>query len=547
VTVTVETAGPATAEPRAAANTLDRLTWLLIGLALLPLLVEAVHILRELGDFHATTDNALNEMIVRDLGRHLALVGPYARSDWSHPGPLMFYVLALPFHLFGRDSAAMLVGALVVNAVAIGTMIAIARRWGGHELAIPVALVLLLIVVRLPHGYVADPWNPAITVLPFGAFLALAWASTCGDRWAFPAAVFAGTFCMQTHIGYVSLVLPVLAWCGWRVWRDHARAALVWGGAVLAVLWALPAFQQVFRTPGNVSQIVHYFRTSDEAAHSVVDAWRLIASQFTVTADWIVGPGRPDPGQFEPAAMRSNPIPLLLVVFAVAVWFAWRRRGPLRNLAVVLLLAIAGGAIGLTRTLGPMWDYRLRWIWVVAGVCMAFSVAVGYRALDERRAARARRVIVALVLVGAVVLSGVGVANAVAADPPDPVLTTRTNSLTRQIVRHLPKRAGVVLLRWASFGSYIAIPGLMLRLDDAGIPVRLERDALQTELTFGRHRLYRGGPVRAIVTVAGRDQIPTLEKQPGARRIAIVHAPKRSEDLAAFLLPRAGTPLVPAP
>ena len=106
-------------------------------MALVPLLVEAVHILLEFGDFRATTDNALNEMIVRDLGRHLALVGPYARSDWAHPGPLFFYVMVIPFRLFGSDSAAMLVGALVVNAAAIVTMIVIGRRWGGHELRDP--------------------------------------------------------------------------------------------------------------------------------------------------------------------------------------------------------------------------------------------------------------------------------------------------------------------------------------------------------------------------------------------------------------------------
>jgi hypothetical protein len=100
-----------------------------------------------------------------------------------------------------------------------------------------------------------------------------------------------------------------------------------------------------------------------------------------------------------------------------------------------------------------------------------------------------------------------------------------------------------VILRAASFGSYIAVPGLMLRLDDEGIPVRVARDSLQTELTFGRHRVYRGGPVRAVVTLAGPDQIPTIGAQPGARRIAFVRTSKHAEDLAAFTVPVAGAHL----
>jgi hypothetical protein len=528
---------PDVATDESTAQRLDRLTWILIGLVLLPILVEAVHVLVEFGDFRATTDNALNELIVRDLGHHAALVGPYARSDWSHPGPLFFYVMALPFHLFGSNSAAMLVGALLVNAAALTAIVLIGRRWGGPELAVALALAFGLIVVRLPHGYVADPWNPSVTVLPFGAFLAFVWAAVRDDRWAFPAAVFVGTFCMQTHIGYVSLVVPVLVWCTWRVGRHRAWAAMAWGLGVFAVLWALPIFQQLTRTPGNLGQIVHYFRTSTEPAHSVLDAWRLLASQFTATADWIVGFRPPTPGQFEPAAMRSNPIPLLLAGFGIAAWVAWRRRGPLRDLAVVLVLALLGGAVGLTRTLGPMWEYRLRWIWVVAGMCTAFSVAVAYRTVRTHASRRTITAIAAAAMLAMVLLSGVGIANAVMADAPDPVLTARTNSLARQVVHQLRRRPGVVVLRADSFGSYIAIPGLILRLQDAGIPVQVADDSLQAELTFGRHRVYERGPVRDIVVLAGPDQIPSLRKEPGARQIAIVRTPKHAEDLAAFTVP----------
>lgn len=535
----------------------DGVTWILIGLVLLPLLVEAIRVLVEFRGYHATTDNALNEMIVRDLGRHVALVGPYARSDWLHPGPLFFYLMLVPYHLFGANSAAMLVGALLINACALVVLIAIGRRWGGYELAVPLALACALIVVRLPHGYLADPWNPSITVLPFGAFLALCWAAACDDRWAFPAAVFAGTFCVQTHIGYLSLVLPVLAWCAWRVWRNrraterrpHGSTELVWGLLVFAMVWALPVFQQVARSPGNISQVVHYFRTSTEPTHTLLDAWRIIAAQFGATADWIVGFRLPTNGAIEPSALRSNPIPVLLLLFAAAVWTAWRARGSLRDLATVLVIALLGGAIGLSRTLGPMYDYRLRWIWVLAGMSVAFTVAVAYHAIRAHWSRGAVATIAVAATLAMIALSGVGVANALASEPPDPALATRTTALSRQLIRHLPRRAGVVVTRSTSFGSYIAIPGLMLRLTEAGIPVKLERKSLQTELTFGSHRIYTGEPVRAVLMLASGDEIAKVRELPDATEVAFVSGSAgtygargrgdsaHADDLAAFTIP----------
>ena len=520
---------------------LDAFTWLLVGLVVLPLLVEAVHALVTSQGYTATTDNALNEMIVRDLGRHVALVGPYARSDWSHPGPLFFYLMVVPYHLFGANSAAMLVGGLLVNAGALIGLITIGRRWGGYELAVPLALVCAVIIVRLPHGYLENPWNPSISVLPFGALLALVWASVCGDRWAFPAAVFVGMFCVQTHIGYLSLVVPCLVWCAWRVWRNRpateegsrGSVTVAWGLGVFTILWALPVFQQLTRSPGNIGRVIAYFRSPHEATHTLLDAWRLIASQFGVTADWIVGARPATNGAIE-AGLRTNPIPVLLVAFAVAVWAAWRSRGPLRDLATLLVIALFGGAIGLSRTLGPMYDYRLRWIWVLAGVCMAFTIAVAYHSL---RADRSRRVIVTMTVATTLVmiaLSGVGVANALASKPPDPAFATRTTALTRQLVRHLPRRSGVVVARSTSFGSYIAIPGIMLRLTEAGIPVTVERLSIQTELTVGSSRIYKGQPVRAVVVFAIGDQIAKLRDTPGAKELAIVGS---ADKLAAFSIP----------
>ena len=58
------------------------------------------------------------------MGRHPVLIGLYSRDGWSHPGPLLYYTLALPYRLTGGNPAGLLVGALAVNGAAVGGMAA---------------------------------------------------------------------------------------------------------------------------------------------------------------------------------------------------------------------------------------------------------------------------------------------------------------------------------------------------------------------------------------------------------------------------------------
>src|SRR5680860_1027242 len=64
------------------------------------------------------SDWALLELRVRDVGLHEVFTGPYSRFGWFHPGPLVFYLLAVPYRLLGSSSAGLMVGALGINATA---------------------------------------------------------------------------------------------------------------------------------------------------------------------------------------------------------------------------------------------------------------------------------------------------------------------------------------------------------------------------------------------------------------------------------------------
>ncbi len=65
--------------------------WILAA-AMLPFLVTAITQVVHGRDLVPAGDLAATELLVRDVGHHEVLVGLFSRSDWSHPGPLWFYI-----------------------------------------------------------------------------------------------------------------------------------------------------------------------------------------------------------------------------------------------------------------------------------------------------------------------------------------------------------------------------------------------------------------------------------------------------------------------
>ena len=110
------------------------LPWVGLALVLLPFLWSAIVLLVIGGRFHSVSDVALTELRVRDIGRHSPLVGPFSRDDWNHPGPALFYLLAIPYRLVGSNSIGLYIGAIGINVGSIVGMVIIAKRHGGTAL-----------------------------------------------------------------------------------------------------------------------------------------------------------------------------------------------------------------------------------------------------------------------------------------------------------------------------------------------------------------------------------------------------------------------------
>ncbi len=184
------------------------LFWLAVALVLLPLVASAVHVLGE-GNFHNLGDTAGIEMRTRDVGHHVVLLGLWSRSDWNHPGPALFYLLALPYRLAGSNPSGSQLGALLINGAAVLGMAVVARRRGGLALSVFTLLGCGILLHALKPAFWGDVWNPFMPVLPFGVLVLLCWSIACDDVWALPIAAGVASFCIQTHVGYAPLALPL--------------------------------------------------------------------------------------------------------------------------------------------------------------------------------------------------------------------------------------------------------------------------------------------------------------------------------------------------
>jgi hypothetical protein len=429
--------------PTARQAVADRPTWrdhALVGIALAPLLVSAAALVAGADDYHPTGDLATSELAVRDIGREPVLTGLYSRGTWSHPGPLLWYLLWPVYRLTGSTGLGLELGASAINGVAVAGIAYVARRRGGTPLLVCALLGCAVLVRSLGAGFTASYWNLHITTLPFALLVLLVWAMACGERWALPAAAAVATLLAQTHVGFVPVALGLLVWgvvagllpafvaarrgdARAGVWASLraaaeplARPAVATAG-LLALLWLPPVVDALANSPSNAQRLGGWFREGSDETHTLAEGWRIVSAQYGVTAEWLVGKAAPHDAFYQSPYYTSAPVPLLLVAFAAAVVALWRwspRSG--RPLVLTLTAASAISVVALARTVGPLFDYRLRWTWVTPTLAMVAVVWAGWQAAERWRPAFARRVVLPGLVVALVAVTGIDAVAAARAD-----------------------------------------------------------------------------------------------------------------------------------
>ena len=133
------------------------------------------------------------------LTSHTPLVGQYSEAGllihgqvMHSPGPMLYWLIALPAHLGSVTSIAVTMG--VVNTLAIIGCVALARRRGGLILMFATAAGIALMCQSLPAEAMHDIWNPAAGLFPFLLLIFLSWSLTCGEYRLLPFTVFVASF-----------------------------------------------------------------------------------------------------------------------------------------------------------------------------------------------------------------------------------------------------------------------------------------------------------------------------------------------------------------
>ena len=111
-----------------------------IALALVPFVASAIALIARVGgDYRPLADQAWIELQIRDIGHHPVLLGPYSRFGWFHPGPILYYLLWLPYRITGSSALSLCVAALTLNGV---QAMALGRRMSALDGVPPMRLLL---------------------------------------------------------------------------------------------------------------------------------------------------------------------------------------------------------------------------------------------------------------------------------------------------------------------------------------------------------------------------------------------------------------------
>lgn len=517
----------AVADP-AARSRVPHLLGLAVVVGVSPFLASAVALVLGGGDgYRPAGDLAMTEMHVRDIGRHAVLVGLHSRPSWSHPGPLLFYLLAPGYWLTASSSLGLVLGALAINGTAVAGSLVVAWRRGGAAVLLCTLVASALLVRTLGAEQLGDPWNLTITTLPFLLLAFTTWSMIDGELWALPVSAFVTTFLVQTHIGFAVLAVPLLAAGAIALLLPFVRgrtggpqrrlAAAVTAAtvAMLAVLWLPPAVDAL-GSSSNAEQIWRFFRNPDEPSRTLAEGWRVVTGQFGIEPEWLTGKLPPDVSGQSPFIVDA-PAPVLLLPLALAAVVIWRRQPRGRGLVAVVGLLLVVGILSVVRTTGAVNDYRLRYTWVPPTVAAVVVLWAGWSAVAQRWP-RAPEVLVPGILVATVGLSGINVAGAVVAGTPHEGDSEILDELARPLIERYGDATGPVVLD--------EVPSLWMPNYSRGLVLQLERHGVEARvpthraMLFTDERVHDGGPVSARLLLATDADVPPLLRRPGLRVVA---------------------------
>ena len=327
------------------------------------------------------------------LTSHTPLVGQYSEAGlvvhgqvMHSPGPLLYWLIALPARFGAVTSIAVTMG--VLNTLAVIVCVVLARRRGGLPLMFMAAVGIALITQT--HLMYAAPTVVLVAVAAGG--LALPWLERRRRR-------------RRARASPRHEAAPV----GRGVWR-WALAA----GVVTLACWAAPIADQIENNPGNMSMIVNTIEHRGSALGSGV-GWNAVVRPVGIRPWWLYVPATEWDRKYDVGAVprqRGGPLDhpsggevdsAIVIIGALAATAAFAVFMLQWDLAAAVLIGLGMcAAIGLQAASNPAppllagtlgytlwWGSELGfWVWLV----LAWAIWMGLASLTKpaRRALRRR-------------------------------------------------------------------------------------------------------------------------------------------------------------
>ncbi|GAB4209054.1 MAG: hypothetical protein OHK0013_28100 [Sandaracinaceae bacterium] len=368
-----------------------------------------------------TGDEAVLEARLLTLWDPPALVGPYSRHEWHHPGPLLLWLLGVPYHLLGRVPLVLPLVMLATATAALASIVRSVFRLAPTPVSRAFGLVFVAVLLAevsataWPTGLSAT-WNPVCTLLPYVAFTLLCAELACGRWRVLPWVLLLHAFVAQTHVAYVlpaSIALALASALAWRAARPRTRRdhrAVAMGSGVLLAAWSPVAYDQLFES-GNLGWLVSFFvrGESPESPPSATTvallfAWRTTEALRGALTPWgnvADASGTIGEASTGPLALAAVFVGGVVTILSRVAFGGGDAGAEARALARVSLVQLAVGGLSLRRIDNIDFPYLTWWLSVL-GTTAAF--AVGTLLLRRAWSPRAERAARAVMLVAVVLI-----------------------------------------------------------------------------------------------------------------------------------------------
>ena len=332
-------------------------------------------------------------------------VSLYSTHALFHPGPLPFWIFAVPTRVLGEPGYGLIVGAVAVNVAAIAASFLLFRRSRVPTLVLGGAVLVALLEATVGAELLRDPFNPSIAVLPMFALFTATWSVLAGHPKAMIVVVVFGSIAAQAHVMNLPTfaLLLVVACAGLlapAVKHPHAEpghAARRWAAisaGLLVLCWSGPLVDQVFGD-GNLLRLL-IDGSSVDGSGVRYGTERML--DMITRLPWARFSGGPQP---DPDLVPVEVVLGVAMVFVVAATGVWAVRTGRRSLAAwqaTSLLASTGAVLTTSRvpvsSFGGTSSPASALIWLPVGAVVHFAVVWGLVAAASfvlRRPLRAAR------------------------------------------------------------------------------------------------------------------------------------------------------------